>query len=87
LGNIFNQKYKPVKYPAIKKIVIMTNLYNVMTKILLFIFSIQPLLSCFIITIMALNSCKITESLSYLSLLVAMGHYLVMGLKEVLKEK
>jgi len=62
-------------------------LYKDMVKILLFIFSIQPLLACFTITLVTLNSYKITESLSYLSLIFAMGHYLTLGLKEVFKEK
>lgn len=54
-----------------------------MAKILLFIFALQPLLSCVIILIVSLNSCKITESLSYLSLICAMTHYLILGLDEV----
>lgn len=54
-----------------------------MTKILLFTFALQPLLSCVIILIMSLNSYKITESLSYLSLICAMTHYLILGLSEV----
>jgi hypothetical protein len=56
-----------------------------MPKILLFIFAIQPILSCLYVSLMVLNSYKITEGLSYLCLVAVSLHYLTIGLKEVFK--
>lgn len=69
-----------------KKIIKIKILYKTMVKILLFIFSIQPLLDCFKITLLTLSLGKITESLSYLALIIGFAHYLSLGLKEIFKE-
>jgi hypothetical protein len=54
-----------------------------MSKILLFIFAIQPIIFCVVFGITLLNNYKLTESMSYFCVAVAMTHYMIIGLKEV----
>jgi len=56
-----------------------------MSKILLFLFAIQPILSCAYLSVLLFNSLKVTEALSCLCLVAICVHYLILGLKETLK--
>lgn len=56
-----------------------------MSKILLFLFGLQPLISCAYVCVVLFNSYKITEGISYLCVVGMATHYLIMGLKETLK--
>lgn len=56
-----------------------------MSKILIFLFSLQPLISCAYVCALLLSSYKVTEGISYLCVVGMAMHYLIMGLKETLK--
>jgi len=53
-----------------------------MPKILLFLFSIRPILDCLVVSIVLLNSMKIAEASTYIALLIIILHYGYMGVKE-----
>jgi small neutral amino acid transporter SnatA (MarC family) len=57
-----------------------------MSKILLFIFSIQPLLFCTYFGITLLNAYRVTEGISYLCVAALAVHYMLMGLKEIVNK-
>lgn len=54
-----------------------------MSKILLVIFSIQPILFCLVFGLTLINGYKFTEALSYFCVVVAMIHYAIIGLREL----
>jgi uncharacterized membrane protein YbhN (UPF0104 family) len=58
-----------------------------MSKILLFIFAIQPIIFCAVFGVTLLNGFKLTEALSYFCVVAAMMHYMIIGLKEILEKK
>ena len=58
-----------------------------MTKILLFLFALKPLLECFYIALIMLNALKITEASSYIALIIIVLHYGYIGVKEKIKNE
>lgn len=58
-----------------------------MAKILLFAFSVQPLIFAGVFAAMMLNANRVAEALAYMSLIVAMSHYAIIGLEEIFSKK